>query len=63
LIISPNMELDESEQFLNSTAFHWGYSTQAPLYTWIVKTLSTFFGHTIITLVVLKYLLIFFFYT
>jgi|GEM_PF-1751663 len=62
LIISPNMELDESEQFLYGTAFHWGYSTQAPLYTWIVKTLSTFLGHTIITLVVLKYLLIFLFY-
>ena len=62
LIISPSMELDESEQFLNLAAFHWGYSTQAPLYTWIVNTLSTFLGLHLITLVVLKYLLIFLFY-
>ena len=33
LLVSPSMELDEAEQFLNGASFHLGYAHQAPLYT------------------------------
>ncbi|MEW6117196.1 MAG: glycosyltransferase family 39 protein [Nitrospirota bacterium] len=62
LLISPSMELDEAEQFLKGFALSLGYSNQPPLYSWIVKIVSMGFGLNIITLVAVKYCLIFFFY-
>ncbi len=62
LLISSTMELDESEQFLNGSVFQWGYNSQAPLYSWIVKGVSSIFGLNIVTLLAIKYGLLFLFY-
>ena len=62
LLISSTMELDEAEQFLNGSDFQWGYNSQAPLYSWIVNGVSLFFGVNIVTLLAIKYCLLFLFY-
>ncbi len=62
LLVSPAMELDESEQFLNGASFHLGYAHQAPLYTWIVWLVSLFSGRGLVMLVLIKYSLLFVFY-
>ena len=62
LLISSTMELDEAEQFLNGSNFQWGYNSQAPLYSWLVKGVSLFFGLNIVTLLAIKYCLLFLFY-
>jgi hypothetical protein len=56
------MELDEAEQFLNGATFQWGYREQAPLYSWIVKAVSVVSGLHALTLVMIKYSLLFLFY-
>ncbi len=62
LLVSPGMELDEAEQFLNGSAFHLGYARQAPLYTWIVWLVSLFSGRGLVMLVLIKYSMLFAFY-
>lgn len=62
LLVSSTMELDEAEQFLNSSVFHLGYSNQPPLYNWLVKIASSLFGLNLVTLIIIKYSLIFLFY-
>ena len=62
LAISPSMELDESEQYLNSLVFRLGYDRQAPLYGWIVYLITFLSGRNLWTLVAIKYFLVFFFY-
>lgn len=61
-LISPVMQLDEAEQFLNGSVFRLGYSTQPPLYTWIVGAVSSVFGLNLATLLAVKYTVTFFFY-
>lgn len=62
LLISPTMERDESQQFIDAAVFQWGYGAQAPLYSWIVKVVSTIMGLNITTLITVKFCLIFLFY-
>ncbi len=62
LFISPSMELSEAEQFLDASAFPFGYSQQAPLYSWIVRAVTLLFGMNIVTLTAVKYSLLFLFY-
>jgi 4-amino-4-deoxy-L-arabinose transferase-like glycosyltransferase len=62
LLVSPSLELDEAEQFLNGAFFHLGYNEQAPLYSWIFWSLSLLFGKNLSTLIAIKYCLIFIFY-
>jgi 4-amino-4-deoxy-L-arabinose transferase-like glycosyltransferase len=62
ILVSQSMELDEAEQFLKGSFFSFGYSNQPPLYSWIIKGMSSLFGLNIITLIATKYTLIFFFY-
>ena len=62
LCISPSMEMSETEQFLDASGFSLGYSQQAPLYSWIVRWTSLFFGMNIVTLIIIKYSIIFSFY-
>lgn len=62
LLVSSSMELSEAEQFLDSAVFSFGYNQQAPLYSWIVFVMSSLFGMNIVTLTVVKYSVIFFFY-
>ncbi len=62
LLVSSTLELDEVEQFMDGTSFSWGYPREAPLYTWIVKIASSFFGMNIGTLMAVKFTLLFFFY-
>jgi len=61
-LISPVMQLDEAEQFLDGSVFRLGYSTQPPLYTWIVGAVSSISGLNLATLLGVKYALTFFFY-
>lgn len=63
LLISPTMELDEAEQFLNGSFFQWGYNSQPPLYSWIVRITAYISGLNIFTLIFVKYGLLFLFYT
>lgn len=62
LLISHSMELSESEQFLDAAVFSFGYHQQAPLYSWIVRVATSFFGMNIVTLSAVKYSLLFLFY-
>ncbi len=62
LAISPAMELDEAEQYLNSFVFRLGYEHQPPLYSWIVWLLTSVSGRNLWTLVAIKYLLLSGFY-
>ncbi len=62
LLVSPSMELDEAEQFLNGASFHLGYAHQAPLYTWIVWLVSLLSGRGLDMIVLIKYGLLFVFY-
>lgn len=62
LLISPNLELDETEQFLNCSFFKLGYSGQAPLYTWIVWLTSFVLGKGLPTMIFIKYTLLALFY-
>jgi 4-amino-4-deoxy-L-arabinose transferase-like glycosyltransferase len=62
LLISPTMELSEAEQFLDASAFSFGYNQQAPLYSWIVSGVTLLFGMNIATLTLVKYSLLFSFY-
>lgn len=62
LLISSSMGLDEAEQFLNGSVFQWGYHNQAPLYSWIVRAVSIPFGVNLVTLIIIKYSLLFLFY-
>ena len=61
LLISSTMELDDSEQFLIGLDFQWGYNSQAPLYSWIVKGVSSVFGLNFVTLLAIKHCLLFLF--
>lgn len=62
LAISPSMELDESEQYLNSFVFRLGYDHQPPLYSWIVWLTTFLSGRNLLTLVAIKYSMLFLFY-
>ncbi|HWR57320.1 MAG TPA: glycosyltransferase family 39 protein, partial [Thermodesulfovibrionales bacterium] len=59
LLVSSSMEADESEQFLDSSVLSIGYLQHAPLYTWIVKGAFLMFGRSLVTLLIIKYSLIF----
>lgn len=62
LLISPTMELDEAEQFLNGAVFTWGYSTQPPLYSWLIRGAALFLGVRLETLALVKYGILCLFY-
>ena len=60
VLISPSMELDESEQFLQVTAPY--ISPQPLLYTFIVKAVSLLSGQIFISIIVVKYATLLAFY-
>ena len=62
LAVSSSMELDESEQFLNGSFFSLGYAHQPPLYSWMVHSMSLLLGMNLQTLIITKYVILFFFY-
>jgi 4-amino-4-deoxy-L-arabinose transferase-like glycosyltransferase len=62
LLVSPTMEMSEAEQFLDASAFSFGYSQQAPLYSWLVKAASVLFGMNFVTIIAVKYFFLFLFY-
>ncbi|MGI9212278.1 MAG: ArnT family glycosyltransferase [Methylococcaceae bacterium] len=45
---SDSLELDEAEQWLFVQWLDWGYSSQPPLYTWLLKGLFAIFGESIL---------------
>lgn len=57
LVVSPTFLLDESEQVLAIQQFHWGYGSQPPLYTWLLRPLFAVLGLTVLPLAGLKALL------
>lgn len=59
LIISPNAELDESEQLLFTQSYQWGYGAQPPLYTWLQKVIFAVTGPGIFGLALFKNALLF----
>jgi hypothetical protein len=60
VLVSPSMELDESEQFLQVTALHIG--PQPLLYSVIVKTVSLLSGQLFLTIIIVKYVILLTFY-
>jgi len=62
LLISHSMELSEAEQYLDASAFSFGYRQQAPLYSWIVRVAASLFGMNLATITGVKYSLLFLFY-
>lgn len=62
--MSNSMELDEAEQYWYANyPFSLGYSHQPPLYTWICKTITSFIGLNIKVLTLIKYSILFMFYS
>ncbi len=62
LLMSRTMELDEAEQFLAARVIALGYSDQPPLFTWILSAAAFPFGLNIVTILAVKYALLFCFY-
>jgi 4-amino-4-deoxy-L-arabinose transferase-like glycosyltransferase len=62
LLVSPTLELDEAEQFLAAKVIALGYSDQPPLFTWILSAAAFPFGMNIVTIIAVKYSILFFFY-
>jgi 4-amino-4-deoxy-L-arabinose transferase-like glycosyltransferase len=62
LLVSRTMELDEAEQFIAAKVMALGYSGQPPLFTWILHVVAFPFGMTIVTILAVKYALLFCFY-
>lgn len=56
------LTIDESEQMLLAQYFSWGYNSQPPLYTWIQIVFFDLFGHSILSIAVLKHLFLFLLY-
>lgn len=48
VVFSDSLELDEAEQWLFVQWLDWGYSSQPPLYTWLLKGLFALFGESIL---------------
>ena len=53
-LVSPTADLDQAEQLLVSQYFQWGYSEQPPLYTWLVASLFSITGPSLLTLLLFK---------
>ena len=51
-----NLSPDEAEQFFNAQEFHLSYSSQAPLFTWLLIPITKVFGNNYISINLLKYL-------
>ncbi len=51
---SDSLELDEAEQWVFAQWLDWGYSSQPPLYTWLLKALFSLLGESIFTTTLLK---------
>ena len=47
LISSPYLDWDEAEQFVLAKTFNFGDAHQAPLYGWIVQSISLILGYKI----------------
>ncbi len=60
VLVSPSMELDEAEQFLQVTAPY--VSPQPLLYSIIVKGISLLSGQTFLTIIIVKYVILLIFY-
>lgn len=58
VLVSHNVQLDESEQLLWSQELNWGYGSHPPLYTWLLVGFFQVFGTSIFTLALLKNLLL-----
>lgn len=59
VLISPSLDLDESEQMVLTQKLSWGYGSQPPLYTWIQFAFFKIFGLSVFALSLLKNILLF----
>jgi 4-amino-4-deoxy-L-arabinose transferase-like glycosyltransferase len=59
--ISPSMEADTAEQYLEAAGF-LTHKNQPPLYTWIILGVSSFLGLNPSTIIIVKYLISFLFF-
>lgn len=50
---------DEAEQLVLAQEWHWGYGSQGPLYTWLLRVMPGSDGPGVVQLAVLKNLLLF----
>lgn len=55
IVVSPVLELDEVEQFLDGRSLSLGYPREAPLYTWVVWLYSQVLGLNLFALTAVKY--------
>lgn len=53
-LVSRTADLDQAEQLILGQAWQWGYSSQPPLYTWLVNGLFAFTGPHLAALLLLK---------
>lgn len=60
---SEGFSADEAEQFLNAQSFAWGYSSQAPLFTWLTIIISKIFGLNVLSINLVKYICFYFFFS
>lgn len=61
ILSSNTLNSDEAEQFINSFNFDWGYSSQPPLFTWLLIIFNKIFVDAALSINVLKYILIYLF--
>lgn len=58
LAVSPTADLDQAEQLMLSQQWAWGYTSQPPLYTWLVLLLFQITGVSLAALLALKVVLL-----
>ncbi len=61
ILSSNTLNSDEAEQFINSLNFEWGYSSQPPLFTWLLIAFNKVFQDGALSINLLKYVLFYFF--
>ena len=56
LISSPYLDWDEAEQFVLAKTFNFGDAHQAPLYGWIVQSISLILGYKSLSIIIVRYI-------
>lgn len=59
VLISSSLQLDEAYQMLATQRWSWGYGSQGPLYTWLLKLVFAVLGPGVTGLALLKNALLF----
>ena len=61
-LVTETAGIDDADQILRAQIWSWGYGPQPPLYTWLTKIFLGTFGYSVVSMLLLKEIIIFFIY-